>query len=297
MKISELGYVLVGAPTMDRWRDYGTKVLGVMAIDRADGGLDLKIDARAGRLLVRQDDADRFLAAGWLVAGPQAYEAAIAELQSADVRVTTGSAADCAARHVTAFSSFLDPAGLRHEIAWGPISDHVAFSSPTQVSGFVTGELGMGHVVLATTEHFDATAKFMTDVLGFCLSDILHIPLPNVPRGPRVYFYHCGNGRQHSYALAELPAADGCNHMMLEVRSIDDVGLCHDRAVAEKVQLTTTLGRHVNDGMFSFYMKTPTGFDIEIGAEGRVIDWSRHSVFETTRGSHWGHHHLDVEPH
>lgn len=293
MKINELGYVVVGAPTPDRWRDFGAKVLGAMPLDCDDGGLELKIDERAARLLVRPDATDRFHAAGWLVAGPDAYDAALAELHAADVTTTPGTAEQCAVRHVTAFASFQDPAGTCHEIGWGPISDHVAFSSPTRVSSFVTGELGMGHVVLATTDHFEATARFMAEVLGFGLTDILHVPLPDLPRPARVYFYHCANGRQHSYALAELPSADGCNHIMLEVGTIDDVGYCHDRAATEKVRMTTTLGRHVNDRMFSFYMKTPTGFDIEIGADGRVVDdWSRNTVFETTKGSHWGHHFL-----
>ena len=33
--------------------------------------------------------------------------------------------------------------------------------------------------------------------------------------------------------------------------------------------MSATLGRHVNDLMLSFYMKTPGGFDIEFGCEGR----------------------------
>ncbi|KHK89812.1 VOC family protein [Novosphingobium malaysiense] len=292
MIIRELGYMLLGAPGMEEWRAFGSKVIGAMAIDRDDGGLDLKIDDRQGRILIRPDERDRYIAPGWLLSGPDAYQAAIAELRGANVTVTEGTPEECAIRHVTGFSSFIDPSGSRQEIAWGPISDHVAFTSPTRVSGFVTGDLGLGHVVHTSTEHFDETHRFMTEVMGFGLSDILHIPIPDAPRPPRVYFYHCGNGRQHSYALAELPSADGCNHMMLEVATVDDVGYCHDRAAAEQATFTTTLGRHVNDGMFSFYMKTPTGFDIEIGTGGRIIDWDRHTVFETTKGSHWGHQHL-----
>jgi 3,4-dihydroxy-9,10-secoandrosta-1,3,5(10)-triene-9,17-dione 4,5-dioxygenase len=42
--------------------------------------------------------------------------------------------------------------------------------------------------------------------------------------------------------------------------------------------------------MVSFYMKSPGGFDIEYGAEGRTIDdWSNYEVFESTVPSFWGH--------
>ena len=36
--------------------------------------------------------------------------------------------------------------------------------------------------------------------------------------------------------------------------------------------MSATLGRHVNDKMLSFYMKTPGGFDVEFGCEGLQVD-------------------------
>ncbi len=59
---------------------------------------------------------------------------------------------------------------------------------------------------------------------------------------------------------------------MVEVEEADDVGLCHDRALRRKVPMSATLGRHVNDLMLSFYMKTPGGFDVEFGCEGRQVE-------------------------
>jgi len=54
-------------------------------------------------------------------------------------------------------------------------------------------------------------------------------------------------------------------------------------------KLMATLGRHVNDRMISFYMATPSNFPIEYGYGGLVVDWSRHTVFEATSPSLWGH--------
>ena len=83
---------------------------------------------------------------------------------------------------------------------------------------------------------------------------------------------------------------------MLEVDSFDEVGRCLDRLEKHKVPLTLTIGRHVNDDMISFYMKTPGGFQLEYGTGGIVKDWSTHQVFETTRGSHWGHRFMMPPP-
>jgi len=41
--------------------------------------------------------------------------------------------------------------------------------------------------------------------------------------------------------------------------------------------------------MTSFYMKTPSGFDMEYGFGGLQVDWNEHSAFEFTRVSVWGH--------
>ena len=100
---------------------------------------------------------------------------------------------------------------------------------------------------------------------------------------------HCAAGRQHSLAYAELSDPTGCNHLMVEVDSVDEVGRALDRVDQNGVRLTLTLGRHVNDDMISFYMMTPGGFQMEYGTGGSVKDWSNYKVFESTRGSHWGH--------
>jgi 3,4-dihydroxy-9,10-secoandrosta-1,3,5(10)-triene-9,17-dione 4,5-dioxygenase len=86
-----------------------------------------------------------------------------------------------------------------------------------------------------------------------------------------------------------MPTPTGIVHLMIEVEGSDDVGLCHDRALRRKVPMSATLGRHVNDLMLSFYMKTPGGFDIEFGCEGRQVDDETWIARESTAVSLWGH--------
>ncbi|MCY1517455.1 Iron-dependent extradiol dioxygenase [compost metagenome] len=105
----------------------------------------------------------------------------------------------------------------------------------------------------------------------------------------RIHFLHCNNARHHSLALFECPIPSGCVHLMVEVDSFDEVGRALDRVQAHGVKLSATLGKHTNDEMTSFYMQTPGGFDLEYGSGGKVMDWQRHTAFESTVVSHWGH--------
>jgi len=290
MEISELGYVLVGAPKVDEWRRFSTGVLGAMAIDAPDGGLYIKTDVRTFRLGVVPGRDNGLIASGWLTSGPAAFREAHAALTADGVKIEEGDVPGARFRCVQAYFAFQDPAGHRHEIAWGPISDHAPFVSPAGVSGFVTDDMGLGHVVLsAVGSAFDDSIAFWTRPGRFALSDILHLPAAEGTSPLRVHFMHCSNAREHSLALAELPVPGGCIHMMLEAKSLDDVGRCLDRAIQHKVKIVATLGRHVNDEMVSFYMNTPGGFALEFGCGGKQVDWREHIAFETTRGSHWGH--------
>ena len=288
MDIKELGYVLVGAPGPEPWRQFSTDVLGAMAIDDPDGALYIKVDHRQFRFAILPHENNAFLAAGWAVADDRAFVEALTYLESAGVAFSRGDAAGRALRHVADYIRFNDPSGAAHEIFWGPSSDGRRFVSPVGVSRFVTGELGLGHVVLAAPENFDLTVTFWRKTMGFGLSDILRLPLPG-DATLQAHFMHCGNGRQHSLALADFAFPGGCIHAMLEVENIDEVGRALDRVYAHDVPITMTLGRHINDGMISFYIMTPGGFMIEYGAGGEVVDWDRHVAFESTNGSHWGH--------
>jgi 3,4-dihydroxy-9,10-secoandrosta-1,3,5(10)-triene-9,17-dione 4,5-dioxygenase len=97
------------------------------------------------------------------------------------------------------------------------------------------------------------------------------------------------NARHHSLALAPFPADTGIVHLMIETGSIDDVGRALDRASRRHAPVAASLGRHANDHMVSFYVKTPSGFDIEYGTGGRLVDDATWIARETTAISLWGH--------
>lgn len=286
MKVAALTYVVVKSRDPEEWRHFGRDVLG-MSVDDAPGGLALKMDERAGRVFIEAGDRDAYCASGWELRSEAEFNAACAELTSHGVAYHQASERELALRHVFAMVWFLDPSGNRHELSYGYVTDFSKFISPAGVSHFVTGELGLGHMVLPAPQ-IAATRAFLIDVLGFGLSDVLiHRPAPDMSQ--RIDFMHCDNGRHHSLALFEGEVPAGCVHLMFEVDSLDEVGRAHDRMLRAGVRLMATLGKHTNDHMTSFYFMSPGGFAIEFGFGGRTIDWDHHTVFESTSVSLWGH--------
>jgi 3,4-dihydroxy-9,10-secoandrosta-1,3,5(10)-triene-9,17-dione 4,5-dioxygenase len=105
------------------------------------------------------------------------------------------------------------------------------------------------------------------------------------------------NPRHHSLALAPFPAEAGIVHLMIEVASLDDVGRAMDRCARRGAPVSATLGRHANDRMVSFYVRTPGGFDIEYGTDGALVDEETWVSRETTALSLWGHDFSAAGPH
>lgn len=173
-----------------------------------------------------------------------------------------------------------DPAGNRLEFFHGAAVSTDAFKPGRNISGFRTGALGMGHVVM----HFERLAEvmpFYQDVLEFKLSDYWMRPFPG-------YFFHV-NPRHHSFAMMES-GKNMVHHMMMELFSFDDVGQGYDLALKDDEKIAVTMGRHSGDYVTSFYTYTPSGFLVEYGWGGQVIDDSTWQPFERKHGpSLWGH--------
>jgi 3,4-dihydroxy-9,10-secoandrosta-1,3,5(10)-triene-9,17-dione 4,5-dioxygenase len=294
LAINSLGYLGISSRNIAEWRTFGTQVLGLQdvstSISNGDDTVFLKMDDHPFRLFAQAGDADQLSLIGWETVSEQALLGVSERLTVAGTTWEWGSPELCTVRRVQSLISFRDPSGMQHEAFWGRVSDFAVFNSPVGVAGFVTGDQGLGHVVLPAAQ-FDDMAKFFSEVLGFGLSDLMKIRFTPDPEEPvkRLWFMHC-NRRHHSLGLFEMPMPAQCVHLMLEVKNVDEVGRCNDRCIQSGTPLTGTLGRHCNDHMVSFYMRSPGGFDIEYGAEGRTIDdWSHYAIFESTATSYWGH--------
>ena len=147
-------------------------------------------------------------------------------------------------------------------------------------------------MIVLSTDDLDESIAFYTETLGFRLRDSMSMPGEFVgkPAGSKVWLRFLGiNPRHHSLAFLPMPNPSKCVHIMFEVERLDDVGRALERVRRYKAPLSATLGRHMNDQMVSFYVKSPGGFDIEFGTEGLTVDDARWVARESTAVSYWGH--------
>ena len=290
--IRTLGYLRIEATDIAAWRDYGLKVLGMVeGRGSIDGALYLRMDDFPARLVIVPGEHDRLLDAGWECANAEGLQQVRNALDVESVPYKEATAAELKDRRVDEMIRFTDPSGNGLEVFHGAALEHRRVVSPYGHT-FVTAEQGLGHVVLSTRDDAEAL-HFYRDVLGFRLRDSMRMPPQLVGRpadGPPAWlrFFGC-NPRHHSLAFLPMPTPSGIVHLMVEVGNSDDVGLCLDRALRRKVPMSATLGRHVNDKMLSFYMKTPGGFDVEFGCEGLNVDDHDWIARESTAVSLWGH--------
>ena len=277
-----LGYVGVRAKDLGDWASYGTGLLGLQRIDKSRSTLSFRMDDRKQRLVVDADGGEGIGFFGWEVADAAALDAIAAQLENADVKVARGARALADERHVEDLIVLNDPVGSRLELFCGAETAAEPFRPGRSISGFRTGPLGLGHIVLNvdTPETIERMMAFYRDTLGFRLTDYYSHPFT-------AYFLHL-NPRHHSLAFVQS-GKNAVHHLMMELFSFDDVGQGYDLALNED-RVAVTLGRHTSDFITSFYSFTPSAFMVEYGWGARVIDVDSWQAHERKEGpSMWGH--------
>ena len=290
--LKSLGYITISTNDIDRWRHFAFRVLGFAEGKGPQKGeasaLYLRMDERAARIIVVPGETDRVLTVGWEVRDHSALQRVKAVLDGAGVAFKQLSVAEAGARRVEEVITFEDPAGTTLEVFHGPVLDHSPVITPFGAK-FVTGDQGLGHIVLPATDP-GGTFDFYTEVLGFHSRGAFRVPMPKEFGPVRVRFLGI-NERHHSLAIC--PAAHQRDprvvHIMVEVDTLDAVGQALDRINAEGIQLSSTLGRHTNDKMVSFYVRAPGDWDIEFGTDGMRVDETYYTAEEITADSYWGH--------
>lgn len=291
MGVKALEYVIFDLEDPKAWVSYAVDVLGLVEGPRVGTARTLKMDSAPFRFMLRKAKSNAMHASGFSVGGKGAFERQIKALEKAGVKVKKGSEVQAQRRSVAAYASFKDPSGNTIEICYGREKGE-KIKPGHGIKKFVTGKMGLGHVVLPAPE-FEATSRFYTELLGFSVSDDLTLPpfMEGVP-DQHLHFLNASNPRHHTLALYNFPNPTGLIHVMIEVGTVDEVGRGLDRANAAGVPVIASIGRHAyeNDHMFSFYMMGPGGFAVEYGAEGKQVDdWSTYKPTVTTSGDVWGH--------
>jgi len=289
--ISNLGYAVFGVSDLAHWERFAIDLLGLQ-LGRSEPGklLTLRMDEREQRIVLEQGPEDDIRAAGWQLDTEDALDAFVAQVRAQGVAIVAGSAELARSRSVEKLYVCDDPNGFKHEFYFGSVIAAITRpfrSAVLKGPGFRTGPLGIGHLLPRALD-YPASVAFYRQVLGLKISDYIREEMaPGVVVDAT--FFHTATGRHHSLATAAIPMKKILNHLMVEVLDMDDVGLAYDRCVKAGCSIVLELGHHPNDKMFSFYVETPSGFAIEFGFGGIVVDDANWEVISYSKLSDWGH--------
>lgn len=278
-----LGYLCFTSSKLAEWEQFAQTIAGLERHpDSTSSDLLLRMDARSFRIGIERGDTEGLARLGWEMPSPQALDAMRDKLQQAGVPVQDAADELLHKRKVLRMLRCKDPAGNEVELVTGHRVQIGPFASPRGVR-FVTEHMGMGHLVLLiNAEHYEQTLAFYTGLLGLKVSDVFRF------KGRTATFLRC-NARHHSLALISADSGPKVAHYMLETADLDDVGFALDACYARGYVVKRSLGRHSNDRALSFYVETPSGFDMEYGWGGRAVHDDTWVVTEVDHGTLWGH--------
>jgi 2,3-dihydroxybiphenyl 1,2-dioxygenase len=283
MGVCQLGYVGLNVTDVGSWAELLGPTLGVGVNVAKDGDQEVtlaELDEFRYRLALYPSAEDSPRHIGWVVDSSAEMERLTGRLEQAGFGVKLASSEEAALRGATDVRWFIDPAGYRVELALGQAKVRVRAARPADATPGVTG---LGHFVLASPKR-DELRELYEGVLEFKLTDY---------RAPGLFFFRC-NANHHSVALAHADVTS-IHHLELEHGSLDDVGRANDRASANGVPISISLGRHMNDKAISFYVQNPSGFHLEIGCGSIQVgdDWT---PYDFGFADVWGHHHANPNP-
>jgi len=286
----ELAYVGIEVPDPASLTPFFGDLIGLVPGEPAPltGSLNWRNDDKAQRVVLRPGPANDAVYVGFEAASETAFEAVAARLEAAGYPVEEGNAELIAERRVSRLASTMAPWGVGVEVVEHLQKASRPYSSPLMPGRFLTTGVGFGHVVFATMA-FEESNHFATEGLGLEQSDWLEMEIA-AGIELEVRFYHC-NERHHTLALAKAPFElhQKLHHIMFEANNRDDVGAAFDRVWNSGLSIPNGLGRHDNDGMFSFYVASPAGFLVEVGHGAKLVTekWDENRRYD--RMSVWGH--------
>lgn len=287
-----LGYLVVHSRRLPEWQRFAGDGLGVHTDMTSDGTLALRIDAHQRRIILREGAAEDVVAIGWQLHDEAALQLMLERLRAARIEVQELGGAEARMRGVERIWTFAGPKRVAYELFTRPVLGTSALSM--KASGFVTGDMGLGHFAMTTREP-EAALRFFQSLFDARVSDTIEDKLNGVTL--ELTFMRI-NGRHHSIALAATkgrrmnPLRTAIHHLNLQARSLDDVTEAYQRLRAMGVPIANAIGQHPNDRELSFYVQTPSGFEIELGWNPVIVDEAAEANWQQGHYqgiSLWGH--------
>jgi 3,4-dihydroxy-9,10-secoandrosta-1,3,5(10)-triene-9,17-dione 4,5-dioxygenase len=276
--IDELAYVVIEGADLDAWSGFGEQLLG-FEVKRRGSALTMKMDSRPCRYILQEREGSTHPTLGWQTADVATFKAIEGRLKDLAISTSPLAEADLQIRQAKGGLRFVCRNDITHEVAYG-LRDGAPYHPAGDVTGFVTGFGGLGHTAWMVPD-VAAMDQLMLGAFGMTLREDISTPKM------RGHFYGC-NPRHHSLAaFGDQPLH--LEHVMAEMKELDDVGRAMDRCEVLGYKLLQPLGRHRTDHMVSFYVGTPSGFGMEIGFNGVLCDDDWVEQREGRRRRAWGH--------
>ena len=266
-KLSRIVYAVFEVKDIQAWEKFADQIWGLpLQPVGSTGDHEVVIDDTGCRIILRQGRANDIVAAGWECGD---VDALFHKLDQSGAGPQWLESTEAGNRGASRLFTVVDPSGLTLELFDRSASAN-AFVPSRHGLEFEAGELGFGHITLITG-NYDALEDFYRQQLGMGISD--YIDWEIIKDFPlHLGFFHA-NPRHHSLAAGRMSGLPRrLHHFMLQVKDRHQVGASFDRVRTEKIRVANELGVHPNCKTFSFYVKTPSGFESELGAEGMLVD-------------------------
>lgn len=285
-----LGYVAVETQRFADWRRFGRDAIGMHVDETLPDVMRFRLDDNACRFLLRRGPAEDVTALGWQLDDDRSFDEVVARVAGQGVQVAEGTAEEAALRGVERLARFPGPNGLAQEIYTRPAVADAPLMTAVP-GGFVTGDGGIGHVAITTREPQQMRGYYAT-VFDARLSDFIDETISGVK--VKIRFLRV-NRRHHTVAIAAAtrlpinPIRTRVQHVNIQVVDLDDMVAGYQRVKQLGFDMALGIGQHTNDRELSFYAKTPSGFEWEVGWNPLVVDETTWEPTTHQGISIWGH--------
>ncbi|MBA5635784.1 VOC family protein [Duganella sp. LX20W] len=285
-----MGYAVIESREAKAWQLLLGKALGMQADVLPDGAVAARMDDHARRLIVVPGPSEDLQALGLELADEHALAIVLRRLDQRGIAVRESTAAAAQQRGVRHYWHFTGPKGLAIELYYQPSLVNTPPRMAT--SGFVTGDKGFGHVAMSTRRP-EQMKQFWREIFDLRHTDDVHYTISGVPL---LFEFMRLNERHHSIAFVYTPKIrldpirTRIQHLEVQAATLDDLSAAWERCRELGLAVAMSVGQHANDKAISFYVQTPSGFEIEFGWNPVVVDEASWQPAVWDRISTWGHH-------
>jgi 2,3-dihydroxybiphenyl 1,2-dioxygenase len=286
---SGMGYALIESNRLERWQDFLQQGLGLHLAYADAQCLAFRMDQHQRRIIVVPGAAEDLAAIGWQLRDQATLDEVLARLRQRNIAVQRGTPAEAAVRGVESFWRLTGPKGLLIELYTAALLT----DEPLEMlsNGFVTGDAGMGHLAI-TSRKPQQMQRFWQEIFDARTSDSIVEQIAGLTLD--IDFFRV-NERHHSIAIARVrgmnidPIRTKVQHMNLLVTSLYDLSAAFRRCRKLGFEMAHEIGQHPNDLELSFYVLSPSGFEIELGWNALAVDEAKWQPTTYQGISLWGH--------